>query len=113
MGRNILAMAVTTLMNSNSVPEYLKEGDLFILSKNGIDTCLLKEIRPIVLLCFITKIMAKVLLNRANEYQSIKTQAYQKGFKQGMSTSDNTSKIITSIFNKDNKNKRKFFLLVD
>jgi hypothetical protein len=91
MGRNILAMAVTTLMNSNSVPEYLKEGDLFILSKNGIDTCLLKEIRPIVLLCFITKIMAKVLLNRANNYQSIKTQEYQKGFKQGKGTSDNTS----------------------
>jgi hypothetical protein len=56
-GWKLLTEAVHNIMNADVIPEYLREGDLFILSKNGIDTCLLKEIRPIVLLCFITKVM--------------------------------------------------------
>jgi hypothetical protein len=104
--------AVHEIMNLDIIPEYLREGDLFILSKNGIDTCMLKEIRPIVLLCFITKVMAKTLLNRAKKYESFKTGIYQKGFKQGMITVDNTSKIIGSIFG-ETGNKKKFYLLVD
>lgn len=68
VGWQKLKEAVHNILNSDVVPDYLREGDLFILSKNGIDTCLLKEIRPIVLLCFITKVMAKVLLNRANNF---------------------------------------------
>jgi hypothetical protein len=45
------------------MPDYLKEGKLFLLSKTGERFVKPEDTRPIVLLNFILKIIARVLFN--------------------------------------------------
>jgi hypothetical protein len=68
-GFNMITDAVFQLMNQDIIPDYLKESQLFLLSKNGEDICGLDELRPIVLLCFLAKGMARTLLNRMKKFK--------------------------------------------
>jgi hypothetical protein len=98
-GKNMILLAAFEILNNNIIPQYLKQGILFLLSKNGTDICNMDELRPIVLLCFITKVVARTIYNRIKNMPSAQTLEYQYGFKAGKGTQDLIGIVVDKIFN--------------
>ena len=72
----------------------------------------LDEIRPIVVLSHIAKIMEKAILAKIKEEAQplLASQIYQTGFKEGKFTAIHVSRLLQEVHG---RKKRKFNLLVD
>ena len=72
----------------------------------------LDEIRPIVVISHIAKIMEKAILAKIKEEapQLLESRMYQTGFKEGKSTAIHASRLLQEVHG---RKKRKFNLLID
>ena len=104
------------LGNPQKIPKYLYEGRLVPLSKNkGKDQAELKDIRPIVVLSHVAKIMEKAIMAKvaAEAPHLLQTRIYQTGFKEGTSTSAHICRLMTQIHPGQGKKRRKYAALID
>jgi hypothetical protein len=59
------------VLNSGQIPEYIKEGRLLLLRKKGQKFEKPEDTRPIVILNYILKIIARVLFNRLKQARAM------------------------------------------
>ena len=52
------------MLNTDTIPDYLKKARLTLLSKNGKSTASLDDIRPIAVLPQIMKVLEKAIKNK-------------------------------------------------
>ena len=54
-------------LNKNQIPDYLESPKLIIVSKNGSEEGSLDNVRPIMILSHITKILEKTIKNKLEQ----------------------------------------------
>ena len=76
------------MLNSGHIPQYHKVGRLNMLSKTDRTQVTLDEIRPIIILPHILKVLEKAIKLKAESLKSpiFTVGDYQTGFKEGHST---------------------------
>jgi hypothetical protein len=96
--KTIIIKFIHKCLNSGNFPDYLKIGRMLLLSKNGENFVTAKNTRPIVILCFILKVAARVTFNRLVRAKSMQIGEYQNGFQRGRRTSTAILGVVKKIF---------------
>jgi hypothetical protein len=68
-----LITGVVEMLNLRKCPQYLKEGRLVLLSKDGLDYAIPENARPITILNLVIKLIARTLLNRIEDDSCMNT----------------------------------------
>lgn len=116
LGSILIDKVLKILNNPKSIPKYLSEGRLVLLSKNDSSFPKVNDTRPIVVEQFITKLMEKTVLTKLKKVNSVLTakRDYQAGFTDGKSTTQNIAKLLLiTTAQKSNTKGNKGFFFVD
>jgi DNA polymerase sigma len=114
--RRIIQSTLELINGTNQViPEYYKETRLVLLSKDLKDYATVSNTRPISVQQVVVRVLEKALLKAILKTDLMSTGSYQTGFKSDNSTQMHVSRVLKSIKEhqqKDRKN-RKIYMFVD
>ena len=84
------------LNKPDTIPDYLSQGRLVLLSKTESSFPKINDTRPLVVETIITKIMEKAIMSKLKCIDAgfVRKREYQKGFTEGESTISNITKLL-------------------
>jgi hypothetical protein len=85
------------MINTCKFPAYLKESKVSMLSKTNSNTVTTDNMRMIAISSHLTKVIEKIILDRAKMCGLHDTQTYQTGFTAGESTATNTALLLNNM----------------
>ena len=94
-----VAEFITKALNSNKLPDYLREFRLSALSKTRSSEVKIEDTRPIAIGSHLLKIVEKTIKLKIEKLKShlFVTEDYQSGFQAGISTQKNLAIFIKKI----------------
>lgn len=116
LGGLLIDKVLKIINNPDTLPQYLSEGRLVLLSKSDSSFPAINDTRPIVVEQFITKVIEKAIVAKLKKINSIITakRDYQAGFTEGKSTAQNITKLLEIVTNQRYHTKgNKGFFFVD
>nr|XP_033805871.1 histone-lysine N-methyltransferase SETDB2 [Geotrypetes seraphini] len=92
-----LAHMFNVMINAEAMPEHLNVAQIIVLPKPGRDPTLPESYRPISLLNFDVKLLARILANRLARVLPLLLHESQVGFVKGRSVAKNLRRILISL----------------